>query len=300
LKSLQALEAAARHGSFVGASSELDVTPAAVGQLVRSLEDWVGHSLLNRSRSGEQRLTPVDEARAALEDIANGLDSLESGLSKLRGRRARAVVVVTASQTLVANWLVLRLDDFSSRHPQVDVRLDVADRLVDLEHGEADIGVRCGLGSWPALKSTCLMNEEVIAVCSPKLLPPRTIVTADWIAQQTLIHDATSHPGGGFPNWKDWLARAGAIYTRSNRSLRINSTSAVIQAVAAARGIALVRKALVSQDLGTGRLRHLLPQHRWPIRWAYYVVATSKSLRRTEVRAFHDWLLEQAQVDGTG
>lgn len=76
LKSLQALEASARHGSFVGASSELDVTPPAVGQLVRSLEDWVGYPLFKRSRSGAGRLTPVDEAQEALEDIAQGLDLL--------------------------------------------------------------------------------------------------------------------------------------------------------------------------------------------------------------------------------
>ncbi|MFD1960592.1 LysR family transcriptional regulator [Novosphingobium panipatense] len=57
LKSLQALEAAARHGSFVGAAAELDVTPPAVGQLVRSLEDWVGYPLFRRTRSGAERLT---------------------------------------------------------------------------------------------------------------------------------------------------------------------------------------------------------------------------------------------------
>ena len=63
LKSLQALEAAVRHGSFVGAASELDVTAAAVGQLVRSLEDWVGYPLLKRTRSGAERLAPADETR---------------------------------------------------------------------------------------------------------------------------------------------------------------------------------------------------------------------------------------------
>lgn len=95
LKSLQALEASARHGSFVGAAAELGVAPAAVGQLVRSIEEWVGTPLLKRKRSGNERLTPVSEARAALEDIGTGLDRLEAGLTKLRGRRARKVVVVT-------------------------------------------------------------------------------------------------------------------------------------------------------------------------------------------------------------
>ncbi|MFT3999823.1 MAG: LysR substrate-binding domain-containing protein [Rhizobium sp.] len=289
LKSLQALEASARHGSFVGASSELDVTPPAVGQLVRSLEDWVGYPLFKRSRSGAERLTPVEEARDALDDIAQGLDLLESGLRKLRGRKARSVVVVTASQALVANWLLSRLEDFSANYPNIDVRLDVSDRVIDLSQGEADIGIRCGLGSWKGVKSTFLMGEEIIAVCHSKLLPSDQDVTAGWIAGQTLIHDGTPHPGGDFPTWEEWLARSGANQTPLDGGLKINSTAAVIQAAVTARGVALVRKALVAQEIDGGRLVHLLPDVRWPVKWAYYVVASAKALRRSEVAAFYQW-----------
>lgn len=294
LKSLQALEASARRGSFVGAASELDVTPAAVGQLVRSLEDWVGYPLFRRARSGAERLAPVDEAREALEDIAQGLDKLESGLRKLRGRKARSVVVVTASQALVANWLLSRLDDFASLHPTIDVRLDVSDRVIDLAQGEADIGVRCGLGSWKGVKATRLMNEEIIAVCHRRLLRKDDEATASWIAGQTLIHDGTPHPGGDFPTWNEWLARSGVNEAPADRGLKINSTAAVIQAAIAARGVALVRKALVAQEIESGRLIHLLPDRRWPVKWAYYVAASPKALRRYEVSAFHDWLVAKA------
>lgn len=278
----------------MGAASELDVTPAAVGQLVRSLEDWVGHPLFRRSRSGAERLTPVDEAREALEDIAQGLDKLEAGLRKLRGRKARSIVVVTASQALVANWLLARLEDFTAVYPLIDVRLDVSDRVIDLAQGEADIGIRCGLGTWKGVRSTYLMGEEIIAVCHHRLLPVEGEVTAGWIAGQTLIHDGTPHPGGDFPSWADWLASCGVNQTPSDRGLRINSTAAVIQAAIAARGVALVRKALVAQELESGRLVHLLPERRWPVKWAYYIVASSKALRRYEVNAFHDWLAGNA------
>ncbi|NEJ74293.1 LysR family transcriptional regulator [Rhizobium phaseoli] len=290
LKSLQALEASARHGSFVGAAAELDVTPPAVGQLVRSLEDWVGYPLFRRRRSGAERLTPVDEAEDALNDIAEGLDRLETGLRKLRGRKARSVVVVTASQALVANWLLARLDDFSTNYPTIDVRLDVSDRVIDLAQGEADIGIRCGLGAWKGVKSTFLMSEEIIAVCHNRLLKADREVTAGWIVEQTLIHDGTPHPGGNFPTWAEWLAKSGANQVPAERGLKINSTAAVIQAAVAARGVALVRKALVAQELDSGRLVHLLPDVRWPVKWAYYIVAAPKALRRYEVAAFHDWL----------
>lgn len=296
LKSLQALEAAARHGSFVGAAAELDVTPAAVGQMVRSLEAWIGHPLLQRTRSGTERLTPVSEVQAALEDISSGLDYLESGLKKLGGRKARSVVVVTASQALAANWLLARLDDFAAVCPGIDVRLDVSDRIIDLAQGDADIGIRCGLGMWKGVKSTYLMGEEIIAVCHHRLLPDNMPITADWIATQTLIHDGTLHPGGDFPTWEEWFAHAGLDNVATDRGLKINATAAVIQAAIALRGVALVRKALVSQEIDSGRLVHLVPAVRWPVKWAYYVVASPKALRRHEVMAFHHWLVKGRHV----
>ena len=106
LRSLQAFEAAARHGSFTGAAAELGVTPTAVGQLVRALEDWVGRPVFRRSRSGKERLGVTEEALTALEDITRGLDALDEGLKRLRGPKARTAVLVTASQALVANWLI--------------------------------------------------------------------------------------------------------------------------------------------------------------------------------------------------
>ena len=72
LRSLQAFEAAARHGSFTGAASELGITATAVGQLVRSLEDWVGRPVFRRSRSGKERLSVTEEANAAIDEITRG------------------------------------------------------------------------------------------------------------------------------------------------------------------------------------------------------------------------------------
>lgn len=292
LKWLQALEATARHGSFTGAAHELGVTPAAVGQLVRALEEWVGHPLLTRSRSGSERLTLINEAQGALDDISTGLDKLESGLKKLRGRKARSVLVVTASQVLVMNWLMPRLYRFSERYETIDVRLDVADRLIDLNHGEADIGIRCGPGNWPGLAADWMMDEEVVMICSPSLLPAEGNISSGWLHAQKLIQDDTPHPGANFPAWENVLVKLGLEGVFQTRQ-HINSTATVIQAVLNGRGIALVRKALVQQDLDIGRLVQLFPEHRWPIAWSYYLVCSSASLQRPEVKAFHDWMLEE-------
>ncbi|MFZ4834069.1 LysR substrate-binding domain-containing protein [Rouxiella sp. Mn2063] len=289
LKWLHAFEAAARHGSFTGAAEELGVTPAAVGQLVRSLEDWVGHPLLNRTRSGKERLALVSEAQHALQDITEGLDKLESGLNKLRGRRARSVVVITASQVLVMNWLMSRLNRFSEHYDNIDLRLDVSDRLTDIIHGEADIGIRCGPGDWPGLHATKLMDEEATIVCSPLMLTPGLSIDGNWLSAQKLIYDDTPHPGANFPDWDKVLEKVGAGTARQN-GLHINSTSAVILAALSGRGVALVRKALVQQAIDTGQLLALFSEHKWPLNWSYYMVRSDHALKRPEVSLFHDWI----------
>jgi LysR family glycine cleavage system transcriptional activator len=296
MRSLQAFEAAARHGSFTGAAVELGITPAAVGQLVRSLEDWIGRPIFRRSRSGKERLGVAEEAKVALEDIARGLDALEEGLRRLKGPKARAAVLVTASQALVANWLIFRLERFNRLHLGIDVRLDVSDRILDLTNGEADVGVRCGLGGWKGVRATKLMDEDVIAVASPSILPVSPKGMADWLSDQTLIDDATSHRGAGFPSWQDWLSHVGASSRGARSALRINATAAVVQAAVAGQGVALVRRALVANELSTSRLCELFPKRRWPIRWAYYVVAAPQSLRRREVAAFYEWLIDDVST----
>jgi LysR family glycine cleavage system transcriptional activator len=296
LRSLQAFEAAARHGSFTGAAGELGVTATAVGQLVRSLEDWVGRPVFRRSRSGKERLGITEDSRTALEEISRGLDALEEGLRRLKGRNGRGVVLVTASQALASNWLIFRLERFTRRHPAIDVRLDVSDRLLDLTNGEADVGVRCGPGGWQGVRATKLMDEEVIAVASPVILPSDCAGMVEWLAGQTLIDDATPHPGGGFPSWDDWLSHVGALPRQGRPTLRINATAAVVQAALAGHGVALVRRALVANELATSRLSELFPHQRWPVRWAYYAIAAPKALRRREVAAFYEWLVDDVSA----
>lgn len=294
LKWLHAFEAAARHGSFTGAAQELGVTPAAVGQLVRALEEWVGHPLLSRTRSGKERLTLVSEAQAALLDITEGLDKLDNGLKKLRGRRARQVIVITASQVLMMNWLMARLNKFSELHPNIDLRLDIADRLIDLVHGEADIGLRCGPGNWAGLESTWLMDEEAVIVCSPSLLSQASTNDSQWLAGQRLIYDETPHPGANFPDWETVLHKTESKNASPTR-LVINSTAAAIQASLSGQGVMIVRKALVQLALKSGQLIQLLPEYQWPLSWSYYLVGSQNSLKRPEVAVFHDWL--RSEID---
>ena len=169
LNALRAFEASARHESFSAAASELHVTPAAVGQLVRSLEDGLGTPLFHRGTSGRTRLVLTDAARRALPEIRAGFESLSLGVARLKEGSASGVLTVTVSPAFAAKWLVPRLDRFQAAWPEMDVRLDVATQLLDFGARGIDVGVRYGAGRWPGLTAEKLMDEEVYPVCSPVL-----------------------------------------------------------------------------------------------------------------------------------
>jgi LysR family transcriptional regulator, glycine cleavage system transcriptional activator len=298
IKAIQSLEATARLGSYVLAAEELNVTPAAVGQQVRMLEDWVGMPLFKRRGQGSHRLIATEATQEALVDFAAGLDRLDTGLRRLRERTGRTVITVTASQALVAKWLLPRLELFTAQHPELDVRLDVSDRTLDLTKGDADIALRCGPGIWAGLQSTLLMREEIFPVASPSLLKdgPRP-KTASQLLRFTLLHDLVLQASGVFPSWAQWFAAQGIADVKLVSSgLQINASAAVIQAAINGQGVALARSALVQDDLAAQRLIRLCPKITYPLEWSYYAVVSPEALKKSHVRAFQDWLLGFRQL----
>ncbi len=295
LNALRAFEASARHQSFSAASVELHVTPAAVGQLVRALEDWLGAPLFLRGNSGRARLIPTETAERALPDIRAGFDRLALGLERLREGSTSGVLTVTVSPAFAAKWLLPRIDRFQTAWPDTDVRLDTNHKSVDFVAQRIDIGVRYGMGSWPGLKADKMMDEEVYPVCSPELLrrhgrlsKPRDLV------RETLIHDLSMDGHAGFPTWETWLGKAGVTDTIPTRGMKINNSAAVLQAALEGHGVALARSVMARDDLASGRLVRLFPEISFASALAYYVVYRPECASLPKLGAFRDWLLSEA------
>jgi LysR family transcriptional regulator, glycine cleavage system transcriptional activator len=296
LNAIQAFESVARTHSYAAAARELHVTPAAVGQQVRALEAWLGRSLFQRLSRGSQRLVLTPDAQRAAAEFREGLDRLDAGIQRLHTRHHDQGVTVSASQAFVAKWLMPRLDGFTSAHPQWDVRLDVSDRLVDVQNGDTDIAIRCGSGHWPGVTAIRLMDEQMFPVCSPTLFSKRKpIVRATDLLRHTLIHDVAMLAFAGFPTWAQWFERAGVTVSRMPRGLEINASGAAIQAAVTGQGIALARSVLVADDLKEGRLIRLVPEIDYPLSWGYYLVYAPARASSEASTAFRAWLSEAAQ-----
>jgi LysR family glycine cleavage system transcriptional activator len=290
LNGLRAFESAARHLSFVEAAAELGVTPAAVGQQVRALEGHLDVRLFVRQKP---RIALTDEGRALAADVHAAFDRLALAVSRLDEGKGRGVLTVTLPPSFAARWLIPRIDRFREAHPDLDVRFDTTDRLVDFARNDIDAGVRYGGGRWPGLEATLLLEEEVFPVCSPLLLsrdPP--LCTPRDLKHHTLLHDTTVAFDGGFPTWQAWLDAAGVRGARI-RGLHFNSSVLATQAALDGRGVLLGRSVVVADDLAAGRLIRPFPQaHR--LASAYYFVHRPEDAARPKVVTFRSFLLAEA------
>jgi LysR family glycine cleavage system transcriptional activator len=167
LNSLRAFDAVARHMSFAKAAHELGVTPAAVSQQIKMLEDYLGLELFRRAK---RAIFLTDAAQLMLPEVREGFDLVASGLSRARAQRVRRYLVVSITPSIAAKWLMPRLERFNTQHPDIDIRLNTTTRVIEFSREDVDIAVRYGGGAWPGLEVIKLMSEEVFPICSPKLL----------------------------------------------------------------------------------------------------------------------------------
>jgi LysR family transcriptional regulator, glycine cleavage system transcriptional activator len=291
LNALRAFEASARHQSFSAAASELHVTSAAVGQLVRGLEKWLGTALFYRAQSGATRLIPTEVADRALPEIRAGLDRLSAGLGRLQEGATRGLLTVTVSPAFAAKWLLPRIDDFQQTYPDTDLRLDTSLKPLDFAAQGIDIGVRYGAGVWPGLMAEKLFDEQIYPVCSPSFRRKNGgLRKPSSLKGRTLIHDLSMESNVGFPTWATWLAEMGVEGVETSRGLRINNSAAVLQAAIDGHGVALGRSVMAHDDLAAGRLVRLFSDTHHPSQLAYYLVYRAETAEAPRLATFRAWM----------
>jgi LysR family glycine cleavage system transcriptional activator len=285
LNALKAFEAAARHLSFSKAADELRLTHGAVSRAIRDLEKELGRPLFVRT-TRSVKLTPAGASYAA--EVRSALDRIAAATAVVREQPSSGVLNVGTIDSFAARWLVPRLARFRRQHPDIDVRLSGTERLADFVTDGIDIAVRYGRGQYPGLTAELLMKEDLVPVCSPKLLegqhPLRS--PAD-LRHHTLIHDDF------MTTWAMWLAMAGIEGIDATRGPIFSSSNLAVQAAVQGEGVVLGRTALIADDLAAGRLVRPFALS-LPAELAYYVVYPPPAITRGKVKAFRDWLLAEA------
>lgn len=292
LNALRAFESAGRHLSFTKAASELNVTPAAVSHHVKALEDMLQVTLFRRLT---RALRLTDAGRAALPILGEGFDRLAEGVEQIRAHCDSGVLTISVSPSFGAKWLVPRLEDFRRRHPDIEIRIDGTDRLVDLASGEADVALRYGAGGYKGVQVDWLFGQINTPVCSPKLLSgTHPLTRPDDLRHHTLLHvdwkDAEA-------SWRMWLLAAGLNDIDPTRGPRFTMETMAVQAALDGHGVALVGDMLVADDLAAGRLvRPFDPSLSTPLGFCYYLLSPKDGAERPKIAAFREWLLKEARA----
>jgi LysR family glycine cleavage system transcriptional activator len=289
LTALRAFEAAARQVSFARAADELHVTPAAISQQIKLLEDHLGTPLFRRGKT----LALSESAQTVLPLISEAFDQLEKAMNRLRSGDAGGPLVVSTPPVFAARWLVPRLEDFHQRHPEVELRLLATSRLVDFTLEDVDVAIRFGVPPFAGLHAESLMPESIVPVASAALA--QTIHQPVDLLRCTLLHDESHAWDPAFPDWETWLLSLGV---RSETALRIryfSDSNLTIQAAMSGLGVALAWHSLVVDELRSGRLVQLFG-HALATKQGYHLVTTTNRLNLSKVNAFREWLHSQTQA----
>jgi LysR family glycine cleavage system transcriptional activator len=283
---LRAFEAAARHLSFARAADELHVTPAAISQQIRQLEDHLGLSLFRRGTG----VTLTEPAQAALPLLSDAFDRLERAVERLQVSREAGPLVVSAPPFFAARWLIPRLGRFEAARPDINLRLSASTRLVDFDTEDVDLAIRFGAGIYPGLHASRLKHEAVVPVANP-VLAAGLKVPADLLGV-TLLHNEGMNWDPTHPDWPVWLDAAGVAVGGALKLRPFEDANLVIQAALSGLGVALAWETLVAEDLAAGRLIALFPSR--PLTNSFHVVCPPKHLERPKVAAFCAWLRDEA------
>jgi LysR family transcriptional regulator, glycine cleavage system transcriptional activator len=249
LNGLRVFDAAARHLSFTKAADELAVTPAAVGQQIRALEDMLGVVLFRRTPKGLE-LTP--EADKGLDALRAGFLQFEESVRAMQSGQTSNYLTIAAPRDFTAKWLTPRLARYGAANPELQFTLVSADGDIDFTEANLDIAIRLAEGPGE--------HEGV-------LLAAGAFVTV-------------GAPDGGVDTRIAW---PGCPVEDGEPALRLGDAGLAIDAAAIGLGRAAVPHLLAEADLATGRVRAI--DNARESKLAYWLIAPLPQWRQKKVKA---------------
>lgn len=284
LNALRTFEAVASRLSFSKGAEALNVTPAAVSSQIRALEERLNQKLFHR----EGKVVSLTAAgRKLLPGVQRGLRELTQALNAIEQDRSEGVLNVSTMASFMQRWLAHRLAEFYKAHPEIDLRINVSDAVVDFEATDFHLAIRFGPGHWPRLRSVKMMDDWIVPVCSPEMLEKSGPIKS---LEDLQKHNILTVDSG---LWDQWTAAVGVTEIKRNWPALDDSLSLMIMAEQG-HGVALVRWSLVARDVAAGRLVRAVPT---AVRtdWSYYFVAPEHYFDLPKVTIWREWLFDHAR-----
>lgn len=289
INSLVVFEVAGRLSSFSGAARELGMTQAAVSYAIHRLENQLGTALFLREH---RRVTLSEAGQKFHADVTIGLSHIQRSAQGLRAVATGGHVTLSCSTAFAAFWMVPRMAKFRKDLPQVDLRIQTADRDLDLVGEGIPLGIRGGNPQdWPQYHAEALAPEEIYPVCAAAWQPPggRPETVRDLLAHP-LIH--LEEPFRQATTWAEWFAPAGVSTREVPKGLQINDYVLVVQSVLEGQGIALGWRHLIEGLVQKGVLVRLT-DHVLATGKSFHVVWPRDATLSRPTQDVRNWLLDQ-------
>lgn len=270
----------ARCGAMQDAAHELGVTPGAISQRIRAIEERRGLRLFTRSKNG---IALTVAGHALKSEVSAAFAVIETAHDKHFANRQSAIRI-SVSATFAHSTLVSSLGRFSDLHPSINITVETDDRLVDLKSEPIDLVIRHGLGNYTGLVSEWLCSPELILVASPALLEKHGTLSepADCLRYKLL-------PESTGKDWSIWFEAHGIDVSQAVYGTQYGNDFLTVKAAAEDQGLALLNDVYVKEPLASGQLVRALDAA-WPTAFAYYAVALDEVLERPVVSVLVDWL----------
>jgi LysR family glycine cleavage system transcriptional activator len=278
------------------AAEVMNVTPGAISQQIKLLEERLGQQLFDRQN---RAIALTKAGRALLQPMLEGFDRIDAAWQGASNPRRRNRLSISTTAAMATSWLMPRLGRFTAAHPEIELQIETTNRLVDLRRAGVDLALRHGLGDYPGLTAIRFLTPRLLPVCSPAFLRearkrglPKILTARDCLAYP-LLQD------GDRADWPLWLRCHGIDDPRATMGASFEGDLLLVQAALVGQGIALVRDIFVTAEIASGRLASVLDLG-WPANFAYYLVARPEMLRQRKVALFRDWLLGEVATERDG
>ena len=287
LKSMQAFRHAAEVLSFKVAAERLHVTPTAISQQIKALEQDLGVVLFKR-KTREVELTA--EGRQLLPYISKAFVLLEEGVAGVVEDPHPSRLTVTALPSFSSRFLIPRLGGFQGEHNDINIQLMSSLGLSKFEDSDLDLAVRFGEGRYPGLVSKHLLNDYVVLACHPSLIDLDKPIEQQLEKLPVLSDDANyieSH-------WRIFESQTGIKCKHDESRLQFSDATMLVESVLAGRGVALLRYSLAYELIEQGSLVSPLSVF-MTSKYNYYLVAPELNFKRQKVQKFERWLRQEVQ-----
>lgn len=282
--SLQAFEAAARHGNFARAAEELALTEGAISRQIARLESLLNCRLFDRAGS-RVKLNPVGTRYA--HQVRETLERLERDTQDIMGMpEGSQSLDIAVLPTFSSRWLIPRLNKFKSLYPGITLNIAARTDPFILSGSGFDAAVHFEHSAWAGMRIQFLFEEKLIPVCHPALLTHKN--SDEQLNELPRIH-RRQNPDA----WHQYARESGLMIDNPTQGDRFDLHEMAIAAVMAKQGVALIPRMYIESELNSGLLVSPWPASDNLSKRFCLVKPAETGVNETALAYFEDWLLAE-------